>query len=203
MTDRTCVNPDTSTHPDEHLASDPAHGGHAPKRKSVWTTKQKLIRIIWSTIGRAIWVLIPSMRSSVLRLFGARVGSGCSFARDIDIVVPWNIRIGDRVSIADRSILYSLGVIDIGNDCVIDRKAHLCAGTHDMTDPMFPLLRPPITIGNGCFIGFDAYIGPEVVLGDRTCVYPRTSLYRSTEPGTTYRGNPAKLVEPAHEGQGS
>ena len=67
---------------------------------------------------------------------------------------------------------------------------------------MFPLIKPPITLGQGCFVGFDAYIGPEVVLGDQTIVHARSSVYRSTEPGSEWRGNPAKRVEPNEQGSG-
>ncbi|MFG0246927.1 MAG: acetyltransferase [Phycisphaerales bacterium JB052] len=177
-------------------------GVPAPKRKSVWTPKQKLVRALWGTLGRALWVMLPRARPSLLRLFGGRVGQRCTLARNIDIVVPWNITMGDDVVVEDRAILYGLGPIVIGDGCVIDSKAHICAGTHDMTDPMFPLIKPPITLGKGCFVGFDAYIGPEVVLGDRTIVHARSSVYRSTEPCSEWRGNPAKQVEPGEEGAG-
>lgn len=175
---------------------------NAPKRKSVWTPKQKLIRLVWGTLGRLLWIAVPGARSSILRLFGAQIGNDCSLARDIDIVVPWNICLGDGVIVENHAILYSLGMITIGNRCVLDSKAHLCAGTHDMTDPLFPLIRPPITLGEGCFVGFDAYIGPDVTLGDGTIVHPRTSVYRNTKPGTIWRGNPAKLVEAESTEQG-
>lgn len=171
----------------------------APKRRSIWTKKERLIRLLWGTIGKALWILLPPFRATTLRLFGATVGNRCSLPRYLDIAIPWNIHLGDGVSVADHAILYSLGPIIIGNNTVIDSKAHLCAGTHDMTDPLFPLLRPPITVGDHCFIGFDAYIGPDTTLGDHTIVHPRSSVYRSTEPSTTWKGNPAKQVDPADE----
>lgn len=150
---------------------------------------------MWGTLGRLLWVLFPHQRSTLLRVFGARVGVRCSFARDVDIIIPWNILIGDRVCVGNHVILYSLGKITIGNDCVFDTKAHICAGTHDMTDPLFPLIRPPVHIGAQCFVGFDAYIGPDVVLGENTRVYPRTSVYRSTVPNSVWKGNPAQQVD--------
>jgi len=145
--------------------------------------------------------MLPAQRGSILRVFGAKVGQRCVFARDVEIVVPWNLTIGDDVQIGEHAILYSLGMITIGDGCVLDSKAHLCAGTHDMSDPLFPLIRPPIALGDGCFVGFDAYIAPNVVLGDRTRVYPRTSVYRSTDPDTIWRGNPGVLVEPSSESE--
>lgn len=185
---------DTENNPNTHV--DSVQTEQAPRRRSVWTTKQKVIRTLWGTLGRMLWIACPSARSSTLRFFGGKVGKHCVFARNVDIAIPWNITMGDDVFVGDDSILYSLGMITIGDGCVLDTKAHLCAGTHDMSDPLFPLTRPPITLGTGCFVGFDAYIGPEVILGDRTKVHPRSSVYRSTDADTVWRGNPAKLVEP-------
>ncbi len=89
-------------------------------------------------------------------------------------------------------LLYSLGRITLGDGVTLDRRAHLCAGTHDFTDPNFPLLRPPISVGAGSLIGIDAYIGPDVSLGERCVVHPRASVYRSFGAGAVLRGNPAK-----------
>ncbi|GIK19771.1 MAG: hypothetical protein DYG93_09155 [Leptolyngbya sp. PLA2] len=171
-----------------------------PPRRSIWTPKQKLVRAVWGTAGRLFWELLPPARSALLRLFGGRVGRGCSFGSGIDIAIPWNIRCGDRVQVADRVILYGLGPITIGDGTVIDYRAHICAGTHDMTDSRFPLLKPPITIGRGCFIGLDAYLGPGIELGDRCRVLPRASVYKSAPPDTWLRGNPARPFDPAAEG---
>jgi putative colanic acid biosynthesis acetyltransferase WcaF len=135
------------------------------------------------------------MRSVVLRAFGARVGRGCRFASSVDIAIPWNLRIGDGVRVGPRVLLYSLGTIDLGDGVTLDRRAHLCAGSHDFTDPSFPLLRPPITLGPGVFVGLDAFIGPDVTLGEGCVVHPRASVYGSHKPRVELRGNPAKPVD--------
>lgn len=163
-----------------------------PARRSVWTTREKLVRIVWATLGRLIWIPFPGLRPALIRLFGGRVGPGCSIARSVDILIPWHVRLGSNVSIGDRVILYGLGPIEIGDGTVIDYRAHLCAGTHDMTDSRFPLIKPPITVGRGCFIGLDAYVGPDVRLGDGCIVWPRASVFKSFAAGTELSGNPAK-----------
>jgi putative colanic acid biosynthesis acetyltransferase WcaF len=178
----------------------PAPGGRGtplpePARRSVWTPKQKLVRLVWSTLGAVAWAVLPGARPALLRAFGGRCGAGCRFARDVRILIPWTIRCGSRVRVGRGAILYGLGPIEIGDDTVIDRDAHLCAGTHDMTDSRFPLIKPPITVGARCLIGADAYLGPEVVLGDDCRVWPRASVYRSYPDGTRLAGNPAKPVE--------
>lgn len=166
-----------------------------PVRRSVWTRQQMVVRVVWATLARAAWILIPPARPALLRMFGGSCGSGCRFARRVDILIPWTIRCGDRVRVESGAILYALGPLAIGDDTVIDRDAHLCAGTHDMTDSRFPLVKPPITIGARCLIGADAYIGPEVTLGDDCRVWPRSSVYRSFPAGSRLRGNPAKAIE--------
>ncbi|MEM7629258.1 MAG: putative colanic acid biosynthesis acetyltransferase [Planctomycetota bacterium] len=167
-----------------------------PARRSVWTPKQKLVRVAWTLLARPAWILFPPLRARLLRSFGGRVGQRCTLPRDVEITIPWHIRIGDDVRIAERVVLYSLGVITIEDGASIDYRAHLCAGTHDMTDSTFPLLKPPITIGAGTFVGLDAYIGPGVELGRSCRVWPRASVYKSAPAGTHIAGNPGRSVDP-------
>lgn len=167
-----------------------------PARQSVWTRREKVLRLAWACLARPLWVLAPRLRPMLLGLFGGEAGRGCTFAASVEIAIPWHVRCGDNVRVGERVILYGLGPITIGSGTVIDYKAHLCAGTHDMTDSRFPLLKTPITIGADCFIGIDAYIAPDVELGDGCRVWPRASVYRSFPANTHLRGNPARPIEP-------
>ncbi|MBC8309363.1 MAG: putative colanic acid biosynthesis acetyltransferase [Planctomycetes bacterium] len=166
-----------------------------PQRRTVWTRKQKVVRLLWGTFGRILWVFLPHARSSVLRLFGAKIGRGCTFARSVEIIIPWNLKMGNNCHFSEHVILYTLGTISLGDDVRIDTKAHLCAGSHDMRDTTFPLTRPPISIGSDSFIGIDAYVAPNVSLGENTIVHPRASVYRSFDGGCELQGNPARVVE--------
>jgi len=190
------ANPDHT--PAAGLRETPATPGF---RRSAWTPKQKIIRALWGTVGRALWLLVPPARSALIRVFGGAVGPGCSFHRSVAIAIPWNLEIGSGVRVGPSAILYSLGLITIGDRTALDRRAHLCAGTHDMTDPNFPLLCPPITVGKDCLIGIDAYVGPEVTLGDGCTVEARASVYKPFPAGTRLRGNPATPVETEDAGE--
>lgn len=166
-----------------------------PQRRTVWTPKQKLVRLIWGTLGKLIWTFLPPARSSVLRMFGAKIGRGCTFARTVEIIIPWNLVTGNNCHISERVILYTLGTITLGDNVRVDTKAHLCAGSHDMRDTTFPLTRPPISIGDDSFIGIDAYIAPDVAIGPNTIVHPRASVYRNVDGNCSLQGNPARVVE--------
>ncbi len=163
-----------------------------PTRRSVWTRKEKLIRVLWG-VCRPVWVLVPGLRPALLRAFGGEAGPGCRFAGSVKVTIPWNVKCGARVVVGERAILYALGPITIGDDTVIDRRAHLCAGTHDMTDSRFPLIKPPIVIGKRCLLGIDSYVGPYVEMGNDCRVAPRASVFKSVGAGSILRGNPAKV----------
>ena len=100
----------------------------------------------------------------------------CGVRRTVKIEIPWNLDLGDDVSIGDEAILYSLGSIQIGNRSFLSQYAvHLCAGTHDHTSRDYPLVREPIKIGEDCWIAADAFVGPGVTIGDRTVLGARAS----------------------------
>jgi putative colanic acid biosynthesis acetyltransferase WcaF len=195
MSQQPNAEPNNLVNPVQH--SGPGNTPHPPPaRRSVWTTREKIIRLAWTTVARPIWLCCPGLRPALLRSFGGRVGKNCAFAASVEVTIPWNVRCGDNVRVGERAILYGLGLITIGDNTVIDYRAHLCAGTHDMTDSRFPLLKTPITIGAGCFIGIDAYIAPETELGDGCRVWPRASVYKSFPANTNLQGNPAKPFDP-------
>ena len=163
-----------------------------PKRKTVWTLKQRIIRFLWGTLGKLMWCVFPCCRSGLIRLFGGSIGKNCSFARSCEITIPWNLIMGDDCKIASHVILYSLGTITLGNNVRVDTRAHLCSGSHDMRDTTFPLTRPPIFIGDFSYIGVDAFIAPNVSLGEHSVVHPRASVYKNFDGHVELIGNPAK-----------
>ncbi|MBK7403451.1 MAG: acetyltransferase [Phycisphaerales bacterium] len=186
----------------ERPPGDPGAGAAPPPpaRRSVWTRREKLVRLVWAWGARPLWLAFPSLRPVLIRWFGGKVGKDCAFAASVEVTIPWHVRCGDGVRVGERVILYGLGPITIGDRTVLDYRAHLCAGTHDMTDSRFPLLKTPITIGRDCIVGIDAYIGPNVELGDGCRVWARASVYRSFPAGTWLQGNPAKALEAGSAG---
>ena len=171
-----------------------------PPRRSPWSKKALLIRIIWGVCETLLWRPSPvwawGFRASLLRLFGAKIGRGVRIHPSVKIIIPWHLRIRDGVRVHERAILYALGEIDIGEDSVVGPLAHLCAGTHDFTDPAFTLLCQPIIIGKRCVLGAGCFVAPNITLADDTILMPRSAMYAQSDPGTCYQGNPAKLFAP-------
>ena len=167
---------------------------------SPWTRGEKIRRLIWAVVSATAfrysfhnWY---GLRAAMLRAFGAKLGRNVRIRRTARIEIPWNLEIGDDVSIGDAAILYSLGPIKIGDRSFLSQYAHLCAGSHDETHRDYPLLRPPISIGTDCWIAADAFVGPDVTVGDRTVVGARASVFGDLPCDVIAVGNPAKPIKP-------
>lgn len=170
-----------------------------PTLKSPWTLKQNIGRALWmitaATLFRPSFHNWYSWRRLILKLFGANIGKGVRVRPSVKIEIPWNLSIGDQSVVGDEAILYCLGPITIGRRVVISQYAHLCAGTHDFSDPNFPLLKPPITIGDNCWIAADVFVGPGVTIGAETVVGARSSVFKDIPAKVIAVGNPAKAIK--------
>jgi putative colanic acid biosynthesis acetyltransferase WcaF len=169
------------------------------KQPSPWTPMENLKRALWMMVRAALFR--PSFhnwygwRRLLLRLFGAKLGKDVRVRPTASVEIPWNIEMADHVVIGDYAIIYSLGKISIGRSSTISQYAHLCAGTHDYTKREFPLLKPPIVIGEDVWIAADAFIGPGVTVGDRSVVGARATVVTDVPPGQVVVGPNAKIVK--------
>ena len=151
--------------------------------------------IVWCTVWQICWVRVPILRTTILRLFGARMG-GLVLARgSLRIQMPWALSMGHGCAIGPRVHLYNLGGLSIGEQTVLSQDVYVCGGTHDYTDPTYPLVRRKITIGSYVWIAAGAFIGPGVTIGDGAVVGARAVVTRDVEPWTVVAGNPARMIK--------
>jgi putative colanic acid biosynthesis acetyltransferase WcaF len=155
-------------------------------------------RILWEG-GQIAFRFSPrpcfGWRRFVLRCFGARVGHEVHIYNSARIYFPWNLAIGDWSAIGEGAFIYNLGPVTIGKQVTISQRAHLCAGTHDYTDPTMPLLKPPIEIGDQAWVCADAFVGPGVKVGQGAVVGARAVVVKSVETWTIVAGNPAREIK--------
>jgi putative colanic acid biosynthesis acetyltransferase WcaF len=180
----------------------------ANRAASKYSRAEQLRRIAWS-LGRWLIRLSPrpcfAWRRLVLRLFGARIGQHVHIYPSTHLYMPWNVQIGDWSALGDDVFIYSLGKVTIGQRVTVSYRAHVCAGTHDFSDPALPLLKPPVTLADDVWIGTDAFIGPGVTLGRGVIVGARAVVMKNVEPMLIVVGHPARSagrrLTGAHEGQ--
>ena len=155
-------------------------------------------RILW-TFGKFFFRNSPRIafgyRNTILRLFGAKIGKHVHIYSSTVIWFPWNLEIGDWSAIGEETLIYNLGKVTIGEKATVSHRVHVCAGTHDYTDPALPLLRPEIRIGNQTWICANTFIGPDIEIGEGAVIGAGTVMVKDAEPWGVYAGNPAKYIK--------
>lgn len=164
-----------------------------------YTLGELVRRVLWILVGKPLFRLSPrpffGWRRFVLRSFGASVGEGVNIYSSATIYFPWNLTIGDWSSIGEHAMIYNLGPVTIGEQVTVSQRAHLCAGTHDHTDPTMPLLKPPITVEDQAWICADAFVGPRVTVGEGAVVGARAVAVKNVDAWTIVGGNPARVIK--------
>ncbi len=86
-------------------------------------------------------------------------------------------------------VLYSLGEIEIGANAVVSQRSHLCAASHDYTQPDFPIYAKKVCIGEQAWLATDVLVAPGVTVGEGAqtkgkCV--REGLIKSEHNGSIH-----------------
>lgn len=157
-----------------------------------------------SRLKEGLWVLVrmvffqsafpwpSSIRRRLLRAFGATVGEGVVIRSRVNFTFPWRISIGDHVWIGDEVMILSLAEVGIGSNSCISQRAFLCTGSHDFSRESFDLITRPIVIGEGCWVGAQAFVGPGVTFGASSRCLAGAVVARDVAPGSTVAGVPAR-----------
>lgn len=159
----------------------------------------RVLRVIWGLAWLVLCRFTPPplhpWRRLVLRLFGARIGKGARVHASVRIWLPANLELGEQTLIGPGAIIYNQGRIAIGARSVVSQRAYLCASSHDISDPHFQLVLRPITVGSGCWIATEAFVGPGVTVGDGAVIGARAALFGDAAENGVYSGNPAQLLK--------
>ena len=173
----------------------PDHEGNQAASK--YTLGEQLRRVAW-ILGRWLCLASPrpcfAWRRAILRLFGARIGPHVNVYPSARLYMPWNVEIGAWTAIGEDVLIYSLGKVRIGQSVTLSYRSHVCAGTHDLDDPLLPLLKPPVTIEDGVWVGTEAFIGPGVTVAQGAVVGARAVVVKNIAPLDIVAGNPARTI---------
>ncbi len=188
------VEPKLLTQQDEAVVSQDGR-----EQPNPYAASERLLRVLWLCTYWAAFRWVPrffnAWHRSVLRSFGARIGPDVLIYPSAVIDCPWNLDLAHNCVIGAGVRLYALGKISLGAHTVISQRAHLCAGSHDYLDPRMPLLRPPISIGDGVWICTEAFIGPGVSIGDRAVIGARSVVTGNLPQDMVCAGNPCRPIK--------
>jgi putative colanic acid biosynthesis acetyltransferase WcaF len=158
-----------------------------------------LCRVLWYLTNALIlqnpFNPFSRIKIIVLRVFGAKIGSGVIVKPNINVKYPWNLEIGDYSWIGENVWLDSLAPIKIGNNVCVSQGAYLCTGNHDWSDPSFGLFVKQIVVEDGAWLGARSTVLPGVTIATHSVISAGSVIADNTEPYTIYSGNPAVKVK--------
>ena len=132
-------------------------------------------------------------RRLLLRLFGARIGTGVVIKPGVRVKFPWRLEIGEHSWIGEGVWIDNLAEVKIGAHCCLSQEAYLCTGSHDWSRTTFDLVTAPILIEEGAWIAARAVVAPGVVVGEGAVLGLASLASKSLEARGIYRGVPASL----------
>jgi putative colanic acid biosynthesis acetyltransferase WcaF len=150
--------------------------------------------LVQATLFRWSPQLLYGFRRGLLRLFGAKIGTGVIIRPSVEIPYPWKLSIGDHSWIGDHAVLYCFAQITIGRNAVVSQKSYLCAGTHDYRSPGFDIQAYPIVIEDEAWVAADVFVAPGVTIGRGAVVGSRSSVFSDLPAMMICVGSPARPV---------
>ncbi len=159
-----------------------------------------------SALKRALWMLLAQpvfasgwvsygLRARMLRLFGARVGTGVVIKPGVQVKYPWHLELGDHCWIGEGVWIDNLTTVRIGTQCCISQGAYLCTGNHDWSEPGFGLIIAPIQMCEGSWAGAKCLLAPGSVLGCYAVAAAGSVITGSVPDFQIHAGNPARFVK--------
>jgi putative colanic acid biosynthesis acetyltransferase WcaF len=161
-----------------------------------WTYPARALwQIVQVSAWRLAWKRVYFLRPAILKIFGASVPLRCLICSGVKVYFPWALQIGSHCAISDRVVFYNLGGIKLGDRVVISQDVYFCGGTHDYTQPAYPLRRLPIEVQDDVWIGAGAFIGPGVRIGQGAVVGARSVVTKDVPSWKVVAGNPARVIK--------
>jgi putative colanic acid biosynthesis acetyltransferase WcaF len=138
---------------------------------------------------------INSIKTGLLKLFGAKIGKGVVIKPHINIKYPWRLTVENNVWIGEQVWIDNLADVVIEADVCISQGAMLLCGNHDYKKTSFDLIVGNITLKKGSWIGAKAIVCPGVVVGSHAMLTVGSIATKNLDNYTIYRGNPAQAVK--------
>ena len=162
--------------------------------------KNQIIRMLWTIVWGIFARPLPRSIGSgwkrfLLRLFGAKIDSTAVVYSSARVYYPTNLIMERYACLASDVDCYNVNIIRIGANTTVSQGAYLCTASHDITNPLNPLITAPIIIEDQAWIAADAFVGMGVTIGQGAVVGARAAVFKNVEPWTIVGGNPAKFIK--------
>ena len=170
------------------------------KYHNALSKKNQCIRMLWTIVWGMLARPLPRSVGSgwkrfLLRLFGAKIDHTAIVYSSAKVFFPANLVMDRYACLASDVDCYNVAPIRIGANSTVSQGAFLCTASHDITNPLNPLVTSPIVIEDQAWVAAGAFVGMGVTIGQGAVVGARAAVFKSVEPWTVVGGNPAKFIK--------
>ncbi len=145
--------------------------------------------------GMIMWLPSWTIRHCFMRLILKHLGNECSIFRNVSVVNPQNISIGDHVVINKYVMLDGrYANLIIGNNVDIAQETNIWTLEHDVNSPEHKEKGADVIIDDYVWIASRATILPGVHLGEGCVVASGAVVTKDVEPYAIVGGVPAKKI---------
>jgi putative colanic acid biosynthesis acetyltransferase WcaF len=137
-----------------------------------------------------------SFRPTILRIFGATVGTGVIIRRGVRVHFPWNLEIGDDCWIGEEVWFINHEKITIRSDVCISQRSIICSGGHNYRSVSLEYAHKPIEIKAGAWICLDAKVLPGVTIGECAVVSAGEIVHKSVPDYSMLVGGHIQPIDP-------
>lgn len=152
-------------------------------------------RVIWYAINTLFlscrWNVSSKIRVWLLRLFGAKIGTGVVIRPRVSIKYPWRLNIGDYCWLGESVWIDNLADVKIGNNVVLSQGSMLLCGNHDYKKKSFDLIVGEITLEDCVWCGAKSVVCPGVKMCSGSILTVGSVATHDCDSGWIYQGNPA------------
>ena len=140
-----------------------------------------------------------ALKSTFLRLNGARIGRRVIFYPGVWIAPGRNAVVGDDVDFALDVLVETSGGVQIGDRTLIGYGTKIFSSNHVIPPNRESIffaghVKQPIVIGKDVWIGANVIILAGRTVGDGAVIAAGSVVTKNVEPYTIVGGNPAKLI---------
>jgi acetyltransferase-like isoleucine patch superfamily enzyme len=124
-------------------------------------------------------------------------GEGVVFHKEVSIIKPEAISIGNHTHIGDRAYLRGGGKIMIGQWCQIANSVIIVTGNHNLNGKLYydNVSYKDVFIGNNVWIASNAIILSGVKIGDNSVVAAGTVVTKDVPENVVVAGVPARIIK--------
>jgi len=140
---------------------------------------------------------IPQIRGTLFNFFLKKCGKGFAIGRDVTILAPDRLAIGDDVYIAKGSWINAFGGVEIESEVMFGPYVVVASSNHGFNNNScrFGGTHPaPVKIGRGSWLGAHVVVAAGVSIGSGNLVGANAVVTKDTPDNVFVGGVPAKVI---------